>query len=276
MDEQGIIYIVFVMMPVLITLVSSGSLGAGYSTLALVVALLAAVALVGLAFADFIVVPAVLRVLGIHFKLAKDYSITKSQDAIIKNINGIYYATGFLTANVFAYVFKAEMMEEDMDQKIADASGSWERSLMGLDFPFKFHVLSANRDVQKARDTLEGKRSYIEFQMNRMIQDQKTSDTELGEMRRKLNILQAQMDRISEGEKPISTVMYAETVAVGVTEKAALDNLNGQIERLQVALSSLDLQLMRVVGREVNTLFEFNFMLPDNYASASSYFDMQG
>ncbi len=275
-DEEGIVYLVFSMMPVLIAVVASGSLGDVYSAIAIIIALGAAVLLALLNWVDYLVVPAFLRTIGVRFRLAKDYGINRQQDAIIKNVNGLYYAVGFLTANVFAYVFKAEMIDEDIEQKIADAPETWERSLMGIDFPFKFHVLSANRDVQKARDYLEGRRSYVEFQMNRMIQDQKSSDTELGEMRRKLSVLQAQMDRISEGEKPISTVMYIETVAVGVTEKAATDSLNGQIERLQVALSSLDLQLSRVVGRELNTLFEFNFMLPDTYAAASSQFDMQG
>ncbi len=266
----------FSLMPELIVFGASNSFGSPYSTVAVVIALLAAVLVAALNWVDYMIVPAVFRSLGLRFKLAKDYSINMPQDAIIKNVNGLYYAVGFLTANIFGYVFKAEAMEEDIDEKIADATETWERSLIGIDFPFKFHVLSANRDVQKARDLLEGKRSYVEFQMNRMIQNQKSSDSELGEMRRKLNMLQAQMDRISEGEKPISTVMYVETVAVGVTEKAATDGLTGQIERLQVALSSLDVQLARVVGRELNTVFEFNFMLPDTYSAASSYFDNQG
>lgn len=266
----------FSLMPPLIVLASSNAFGSIYSGIAIMLALIAAVAIAALNWVDYMVVPAVFRTLGVDFKLAKDYSINRSQDAIIKNVNGLYYAVGFLTANIFAYVFKAEMTDEDIEQKIADAPDTWERSLMGINFPFKFHVVSANRDVQKARDYLEGKRSYVEFQMNRMIQNQKSSDSELGEMRRKLNILQAQMDRISEGEKPISTVMYVETVAVGVTEKAAMDALAGQLERLQVALSSLDVQLSRVVGREINSLFEFNFMLPDTYAAMSSQFDNQG
>jgi hypothetical protein len=70
--------------------------------------------------------------------------------------------------------------------------------------------------------------------------------------------------------------MYIETASVGVTEKSALDNLSAQIERLQVAMSSMDIQLIRVVGRELYTLFNFTFSLPTSYIQAAGYFDLQG
>jgi hypothetical protein len=276
-DELGIIYLVFCLMPLLIIFAASGSFGGGvWSAMAVAFALLAALLIMALNWLDYVVFPAFTRLLGVEFRLAKDYTITKSQDAIVKNINGLNYAVGYLTANIFAYVFKAEAMEEDMEQKISDSPETWERAVMAIDFPFKFHVLSNNRDVQKARDLLEGKRSYQEFQMNRAVQGGKTSDTELAELRRKENMIETQLNRIAEGEKPISTVMYIETVAVGVTQKAALDNLASQVNRLQIALSSLDLQLQRVVGRELGTLFNFNFSLPVTQEQASSYFDSQG
>lgn len=277
MDDMGIIYLVFCLLPLLIVFTLEGAFGGGvWSAIAVAITLLAAVLILGLNWADYMVFPAFTKLLGIEFKLAKDYTIPKTQDAIVKNINGLNYAVGYLTANIFAYVFKAESMEEDVEQKIADASETWERAIMAVNFPFKFHVMTANRDVQKARDYLEGKRAYQEFQMNRAVQSGKVSDTELAELRRQTSVIQTNLDRIADGEKPISTVMYFETVAVGVTQKAALDNLAAQIERLQISMSSLDLQLKRVVGRELGILFDFNFSLPVTYAQASSYFDNQG
>lgn len=277
MDELGVIYLVFCLMPLIMVFAAQQSFGGGiWSALAVLVTLGAAVLIVALNWLDYVVFPAFTRMLGVEFSLAKDYTMTKSQDAIVKNINGLNYAVGYLTANIFAYVFKAESVEEDIEQKIADSPETWERALMAVDFPFKFHVVTSNRDVQKARDYLEGKRSYQEFQMNRAVQSGKVSDTELAELRRKSNMIETQLDRIAEGEKPISTIMYFETVAVGVTQKAALDNLSSQISRLQIAMSSLDVQLQRIVGREMGLLFNFNFSLPVTYAQASSYFDSQG
>jgi hypothetical protein len=277
MDSTGIIYLTFSLVIVLITFSFLPHFGPGiYRIIAVIILLIAVVLILMLNWIDFIVFPAVSRILGITFQPMKDYKIVKSQDAIVKSVGGIHYAIGYLTANLFAYTFKAENPEEDVDSRIAEAPDRWERAVSGIDFPFKFHVLSCGRDVQKARDALEGKRGYIEFQMARLAQSGKQTDTAMEELQRKQSIIQTQMDRIAQGEKPISTIMYIETVGVGVTEKSALDNLAAQEARLQVALSSLDIQIIKIVGRELYSIFNFNFSLPTQYNEIASNFDMQG
>jgi len=146
---------------------------------------------------------------------------------------------------------------------------------MSISFPFKFHVLSSGLDIQSQRDELEGKRSYLEFQMSRAMQSGSANDVVITDLQRKINVVQAKMDRISQGEKPIATVMYVETTAVGVSERAAQDQLSAQIKQLQIALSSLDVQLLRVVGRELYTLFKYNFMLSTSYEDILNNFDKQ-
>jgi len=69
--------------------------------------------------------------------------------------------------------------------------------------------------------------------------------------------------------------MYVETTAIGISEKAALDALSSQIDALQVALGSLDVDLIRVIGRELHTLFNFNFGLPTMSEEISSYFNQE-
>ena len=277
MDSTGVIYLAFSLVIVLITFSFLPYFGPGlYRIIAVIVLLITVVLILMLNWIDFLVFPAVSRMLGITFQPMKDYRIVKSQDAIVKNVGGIYYAIGYLTANLFAYTFKAENPEEDVDSRIAEAPDRWERAVSGIDFPFKFHVLSCGRDVQKARDSLEGKRGYIEFQMARMAQSGKQTDTAMEELQRKQSIIQTQMDRISQGEKPISSIMYIETVGVGVTEKSAMDNLAAQEARLQVALSSLDVQIIKIVGRELYSIFNFNFSLPTQYDEIDTNFDMQG
>ena len=83
------------------------------------------------------------------------------------------------------------------------------------------------------------------------------------------------MDRISAGEKPVGSIMYIETTAIGVSEKAAVDELERQIGALQIALSPMNVDLLRVVGRELYTLFKFSFALPLSYEETQTYFDKQ-
>ncbi len=277
MDTTGIALLALSAIVVFIGIALMPAFGPGvYTYIVLIICLMTAGLLLVINFADFLVFPIAMRILGIVFKPSEDYKIIKTQDAVVKNVSGINYAIGYLTGNLFAYEFKAEQQEENIDDKITDAPDTWERAVMSIDFPFKFHVLSCARDVQEARDELEGKRSYQEFQMNRAMQGGKTTDVEITDLQRKLNIIQTQIDRIGQGERPISAVIYIETIAVGVSEKEALDNLTAQASRLQIALSSLDISLSRVIGRELYTLFKFNFALPTTRDEVAQYFDAQG
>ena len=277
MDEMSIVYMAVTSVVLLIALAMAPYAAPGllfYIILFFIVIALVIIAILN--WADFLIFPFVMGRLGIIFEPVKGYTISKNQEAVIKHVGELYYATGYITANLYPYEFKQEFSDQEVQQKIVNAPDVWERAVSSIDFPFKFHVLSTGRDVQKARDELEGKRSYQEFQMSRMMQNSKGNEMGIVDVQRKINILQAKMDRLSHGEKPISTIMYIETASVGVTEKSALDNLSAQIERLQVAMSSMDIQLIRVVGRELYTLFNFTFSLPTSYMQAASYFDLQG
>lgn len=277
MDEEEIFYLALSLITILILFATLPAFGKGWSLLAALLGVLAAGFIVMMNWADFVILPFVTKTVGVTFQPAKDYQIPKSQDTVLKNVSGLYYATGFLTANLFAYTFKEEQMEENPDEKLAMAAENWEKAVMSLNFPFKFHAISVGNDVQTIRDELEGRRSYQEFQLNRALQNQQSAnETVLTDIRRKISVIQAKIDRISGGEKPISSLMYVETTAVGISEKAAADNLSAQLKQLQVALSSLDLQLTRVVGRELYTLFRFNFSMPTKVNDLESQFTKEG
>ena len=95
---------------------------------------------------------------------------------MIKEVGGIYYATGYITGNLFAYEFKQEMGDEDTEGKIIEAPLKWEMAVTNINFPFKYHLLSSGLNVQNTRDELEGKRSYQEYQLSKVLQDSNGKD----------------------------------------------------------------------------------------------------
>lgn len=276
MDEEGIMYLAFCLIILLVGLSLTPYIGKGIiAIIALIIICAGALVIVLLNFVDYIFVSLVFGLLGITFAPALGYKITKEQNAVVKNVNGLFYATGYVTANLFAYSFKSETPEDEQDSKLINAPENWERAVMNMGFPFKFHVMAMGLDVQKVRDELEGKRSYQEFQMSRAMQSSSSNEVTITNIQRTISIIQGKIDRISQGEKPIATTMYVETTAIGVSEKAALDALTQQISSIQISLSTLDVDLQRVSGRELYTLFRFNFALPITYEEASQFFDMQ-
>lgn len=169
MDEQTIVYVAICSVFVLLLLVVSSAMGGLVGPIALVISIATLIGVMGMAFADFVLFPAITSMLKVSFRPAKGYKIVPKQDAIVKNVGGLFYATGYMTASLFAYTFKEEQVQDDQEQMM-NAADKWERAVVAVDFPFKFHVLSAGRDVQKVREEVEGKRSYQEFQLNRAEQ----------------------------------------------------------------------------------------------------------
>lgn len=276
MDEEGIIYLAFAMVVLLMILTLSARMGGGLLSLfAAVLVIFTAGLVVVLNFADYLLVSIGFSALGLTFQPAADYTINKEQKAVLKEVGGIYYATGYITGNLFAYEFKQEMGDSDTEGKIIEAPLKWEMAVTNIKFPFKYHLVSSGLNVQNTRDELEGKRSYQEYQLSKVLQDSNGKETAIAELQRKIRILQMKMDRISGGEKPVGSIMYIETTAIGVSEKAAVDELERQVGALQIALSPMNIDLIRVVGRELYTLFKFSFALPLSYEETQTYFDKQ-
>jgi hypothetical protein len=277
MDEESVMFLSFCLVILLIALTTVTKYGTGIYRIFIALIIVAAAGfIVVLNFADYLIVSMVFSTLGITFEPASGYKIVKEQNAIVKEVGGIFYATGFLSANLYAFEFKQEL-EEDDRQKMMDAPESWERAVANIGFPFKFHVVAAGLNVQNIRDELEGKRGYQEYQLSKAMQnsDNGGADTAIAEIHRKINVIQRKMDRIATGEKPIGTVMYVESIAVGISEKAALDELTRQLSALQISLGPMNVDLARITGRELYTLFKFNYMVPQSYNEIITYFETQ-
>lgn len=275
MDGTALMYLALAIILLLLTFGMIKHLAAGaYYYIDILLMVVAAVVMLMITKVDFLLFSAVTSLLGITFKPANNYLINKKQNAVIKTVNGIYYATGYVTANLFPYVFKNENPPENDEEKMVESLGLWENIVKSLNFPFKFHVFAIGLAVQETRDELEGKRSYQEYQMNKAMQGN-ANETVIANIQRNMRIIQGKIDAISKGEKPIATIMYIETTAVGISEKDALDKLTGQIESIQLSFSSFDVELRRIVGRELYDIFKFNFSLPLTVKDAGSLFDQQ-
>ncbi len=260
MDEQTIIYLGISGISIFMLILGASNYGAlGAPVMLLSFASLGVILVLN--YADFLLFPAITKMLGISVLLSKSDTAPKEQNRVVRYSNGLYYATGYLTANIFKYTFQEEAIVGQDDQVMADAPGKWERIVMNVDFPFKFNVISNPKDIQKYREDLEGRRGFLEFQISKESQRDSPNAMTLQELQRKMNIMQVRIDRISSGELPLNSIMYVETTAVGVSDKAAADALSNQLSRLQTMFNAMDLGVTRVTGREVHTLYKLNYVL---------------
>jgi hypothetical protein len=260
MDQNTIIHLVPALLICL--LVITGSSNYGLLQLAVVtLAFIAAGIILTLAFADFLVFPTITRLLGINIIPFKNYIIPRDQDATVKYVNNMYYATGYIAANIYNYVFAAESIQEDNDALVL-APEKWEKATMNIHFPFKFHLISAAEEIQNFREELETKRGLYEFQYSRETTATTPNPMGLEALQRQIRVVQARIDRLGSGEKPVNSIMYIESTAVGVSDKDARDSLTKQMTELTTVFNVFDLSLSRVYGRELYLLQKMNYVIP--------------
>lgn len=260
MDVETVVYLGASLIVVILILTGAANYGP-LSVIVLAVGVIILLLIFMLNFADFLIFPLVTKYLNVEVMLSKDHRVPKRQDCVLKYVNGLYYATGYLTANVYKYVFAAESATPEEEQGLSDAPDKWERIIMNTRFPFRFNLISVAEDVQKYREELEGQRGYLEFQLSKENSATTPNQLTITELQRKISVVQTRIDRISGGELPTYSVMYIETTAVGVSEKEASDILTEQLNHLQTVFNAFDLSITRIVGRELHILFGLNYRL---------------
>jgi hypothetical protein len=261
-DEETIKYLGSASLIILLVIVEGLKYGV-YSIIIVILALLTVAMLLILNFADYLVFPVITKLMKVKVVPYKDYYVPSSQDSMIKEVNGIYYATGYLTANVYNYVFQAEQVIEGEEAVLASAPDKWEKAVMNVKFPFKFNIITGATELQDYRDELEGKRGYQEYEYSKLMSQGDASTMALEETQRKIRVLQARIDRIGEGERPVSAIMYIESFAVGVSEKEATDSLTNQLNQLKTVFNVFDVSIQRIVGRELYYLHRMNYYVPE-------------
>ncbi len=274
MDQETIVYMGLTCLVAVMIFFGNGNYGP-LSIVAVAISLLTIGMILLINFADFLVFPLVTTALKVKIIPAKGFIIPESQSCIIKEVNGIYYATGYLTANIYNYVFSAERADVDTESSLVAAPAKWESIVTNAKFPFKFNIVSASEDIQVYREELEAKRAAMEFQLSRETSSSNPNQMSIDDFNRRINIIQARIDRLSQGEKPVNTLMYIESLGFGVTEKEAKDNLEAQINQLTTMFNTFDLSISRVVGREAYILFKFNYFIPPTVADISQIFNQQ-
>ena len=113
MDDEGIMYLAFSMVILIMALAFIPYIGKGIiAIIALAVVGLGILVVLMLNFADFLLVSLVFGYLGITIEPAQNYKIIKSQNAIVKEVTGSSYATGYVAVNLFDYAFKLERLPQ--------------------------------------------------------------------------------------------------------------------------------------------------------------------
>ncbi|MCX6776150.1 MAG: hypothetical protein NT130_04870, partial [Candidatus Micrarchaeota archaeon] len=110
----------------------------------------------------FLILPFITRFLKVSEIRVGGFEIPPSQDAVIKNVGGVYYATMFLYARFY------ESAVVGVEEQKAPYMDMWERAVGSINFPFRFSLITYIEDLVKFREDVETNRAAAQLKLGKL------------------------------------------------------------------------------------------------------------
>lgn len=207
----------------------------------------------------FIILPFVTRFLKVSEIRVGGFEIPPSQAAIIKNVGGVYYATMFLYARFY------ESSVVGVEEQKAPYMDMWERAVGSINFPFRFSLITYIEDLVKFREDIETNRAAAQLKLGREREKPRPDAITVDKWDREVAKQNEMLARLSAGEKPLGTIMYAMTTAVGVSAEAAMAAAKSQANELKATFSNaLNIEMVTLIGEDLKKCFEWEVAIPSS------------
>jgi len=205
----------------------------------------------------FIILPFITKFLKVSEIRVGGFEIPPSQDVIVKNVGGIYYATVFL----YSRFYESAMV--GVEEQEAPYMDLWERAVASVNFPFKFCVITYIEDILKFREDVETNRAAAQLKLGREREKPRPDAITVDKWEREVARQNEMLARLSAGEKPLGTIMYATTTAVGVSSEAAIATVKSQANELKSTFSNaLNIEMTNLFGEDLKKCFEWEIAIP--------------
>ncbi|MFN3909744.1 MAG: hypothetical protein ACK4J0_00735 [Candidatus Anstonellaceae archaeon] len=185
------------------------------------------------------------------------YEIPPSQDVILKQDGGIYYASAFLGIKMF------ESTTEKSPEENAVYSEYFERAISSVRFPVKFSLMVYVIDISHHRRELETKYAEAQLKLSREREKPEPDVLRLDRYEKEVAMYEAQLNRLVAGFKPMGAIIYAMTTATGLSKEAAIAEVKSQANELKSTLANaLNVQIVNLQGDEMLKCFEWEKAIP--------------
>jgi hypothetical protein len=195
---------------------------------------------------------------------AGGYEIPPTQDLIIKNVGGIYYASIFLYARIFEAPVTAGAAEvARITEEESPYMDLWERAISNIKFPFKTCMLLYVEDLTKYREEIQTKRATAQLRLGREKEKPNPDPLVIDRWEREITRQDELLAKLASGEKPMGLVTYLVTTALGVTKEAAAAQVKTQANELRSVVSNaLNLDMVVLTGEDMKKCFDWEFAIP--------------
>ena len=185
------------------------------------------------------------------------YEIPPSNDVVLKNVGGIYYASKYLGVRIFESASE-KTMEENMVY-----SEYFERAISSVKYVTKFAMMVYMKDITEHRQRIETKHAEAQLRLARERDKPDPDVLKLDRDEKEGAMWEDQINKLTRGIKPMGVVSYVMTTATGVSKEAAMAAVGAQANELKATISNaLNVQVEPLTGDEMLRCFQWETMIP--------------
>ncbi|MCX8195321.1 MAG: hypothetical protein N3G22_04430, partial [Candidatus Micrarchaeota archaeon] len=185
------------------------------------------------------------------------YEVPPSNDVIVKNVGGIYYASKFLGVRIYE-----SASEKSVDENVV-YSEYFERAISSVKYVTKFAVMIYMKDITEYRNRIETKHAEAQLRLARERDKPDPDVLKLDRYEKEVAMWEAQINKLTRGIKPMGLVSYIMTTAVGVSKEAAIAAATTQANELRATISNaLNVQVDVLQADEMLRCFQWEVMIP--------------
>ncbi|MEW6328891.1 MAG: hypothetical protein AB1468_02115 [Candidatus Micrarchaeota archaeon] len=185
------------------------------------------------------------------------YEIPPSQEAVLKKVSGIYYASMFLLVKIY------ESTTDKSAEENVVFSEYFERAISAMKYVTKVCMMVYMKDVSKYKEKIETKRGEAQLRLAREREKAEPDVLRVDRYEREVAMWDKQLSKLAFGEKPMGAVCYVMTTATGVTADAAIAAARIQANELRITVANaLGAEVSVLNGEEMKRCFEWEFMMP--------------
>jgi hypothetical protein len=200
----------------------------------------------------YLIVPYLVKNAGV-VEIGRNFEIPPTQDVIVGKQGGKFLASVFLAARLY------ESSSEKSERQRGVASEMFEKAVSSAGFPFKVCALVAPLELHEHLEEIRAKRSIAE---SRRAQLPKKGD-EAARLEREIAMWGSQLEKLTEGQKPLEVVFYLSTTASGMSKQEAISRARQQGKELSVVVgSALSCEVAPLQGEEMKRCFWWDFFGP--------------
>ncbi len=222
-----------------------------------VLCLVGAVGAVGFYKYGYVLVPFITQRANIVQIMEGGYEIPPSNDVVLKNVGGVYYASKYLAVRIYE-----SASEKNMDENIV-YSEYFERAISSVKYVTKFAIMVYMKDVSDYRTRIETKHAEAQLRLARERDKPDPDVLRLDRYEKEVAMWEGQINKLTRGIKPMGVISYVMTTAVGVSKEAASAAASAQANELKSTISNaLNVQIEPLTGEEMLRCFQWEVMIP--------------